>query len=282
MRFHWQNLNEKPGRRLGWGGRHGRCWLTFLDREGTPSRRTAGGRLVRGTAREGIKIAVEWSLGKPLCHVSVGLVKSEEQGAKLSLALPLLFSLHVLVSGGPLAALARRLLPKWTFELGEDRGFEFRIFSWAIWWDVWRDPMAGWSKKTPRWRSGCWHPLDTFLGKARYSSRPFVTMRTVVPMPERSYACDVTISEDTWRRPLWFPKRVVRASVDMVKGDQIPVPGKGTAEYNCGENALYGLSCQATSVSAAVGSVVESVTRSRLRYGGEGWQPEAVRKAAKG
>lgn len=261
MRFHWQNLNDKPGGRRGSGVRHGRAWLTLSE-------------------RYGLQVNWEWVVGGKSCHASVTLKKSEDRGLGLSLAIPLVGAIYLTLSGGPLAWLALKVLPEWNFDDGEDRTFEVSVHDWAIWWTVWRDRMASWSRQVPRWRQGSWHPLDTFLGKQKYSERPFHTGEIVVPMPERSYRGTIVLSEDTWKRPRWpFSRRLVRAKVDMLKGEQIPEPGKGENSWDCGEDALFGWGGPAESVSDAVGKIVATVTRTRLKRGGSRWQPEATRKA---
>jgi hypothetical protein len=277
MRFHWSNENDKPGGRHGSPLRHGRAWLTlFNSRE--PQTREQEQRI---KYRPGININWEWVLGKFALSASFGFCKSEDRGVSFSFAIPFLLTLYVTLAGGPFAWLAIAVLPKkWNFDTGENRTIGFYIHDWAIWWTVWRDRMASWSRAIPRWRQGSWHPLDTFLGLSKYSERPFYEGEIVVPMPERSYRGKIVLSEDSWKRPRWpFAQRLVRAKVDMLDGEQIPEPGKGENSYDCGEDAMYGWGGPCKSVSEAVGKIVESVTRTRSKRAGMDWKPEAVRKA---
>jgi hypothetical protein len=256
VRFHWQNLNEKPGGRTGTPLRHGRAWLAV----------GAGG------------LHWEWTTLRARCAIHLGLVKHEERGVVATLAIPLLFSVHVLVHGGPFARLAARLLPEWTWENGEDREVSLRVFDWAIWWEVWRDPMASWSRRVPRWRCGNFHPVDFLFGRTTTTERVLREEEVVVPLPERGYRGKVRLDEITWRRPRWpFAwRRVLSAHVDMAQGEQVPVPGKGESAHDCGEDATYSLSTTAATVEEAVAAMVESVLRTRRRHGGSvGWRPEA-------
>ena len=100
------------------------------------------------------------------------------------------------------------------------------------------------------------------------------TVPTVVPMPERAYPASVKLFESTWKRPRWFASRMVRAEVKIEKG--IPFPGKGENSYDCGDDALFGLTCKADTVEQAIAETVESALRNRRRYGGSvDWQPAA-------
>lgn len=113
---------------------------------------------------------------------------------------------------------------------------------------------------------------DALLGNAKHSEREIVTEAAAVPMPERTYPATVTISESTWTRSRWpFAKRLVRATIDVEGG--VPVPGKGENSWDCGEDAIYSLTCPATTIPEAVSKMVESALRSRERYGGKNWRP---------
>ncbi len=238
IRFHWQNLNEKPGDRHGCGLRYGRCWLNL--------RQTT--------------LSAEWEtwVSKFALTLDVG---GDENDFCLHLALPPV-SLFLGVQGlFPYSRLPR--------DWGRTTGV--RVFDWAIWFDIWNDDSV-WSSDQPWWNSFNFHPVDFFLGDSKHSERTLSTEERVVPMPEGTYPCTVRMFESTWKRPRWFNKRMVRATVDIPSG--VPFPGKGENSWDCGQDATFSSTGPARDPDQAIASLVESTLRRRRRYGGPGWRPE--------
>lgn len=256
MHLHWQNLNTRSHGRTGSPLRHGRAWW----------------RIGRG------HINWEWSLLRADCRAGITVGGEEDFGFHWSLALPV-FSIYLTIAGfRPVVWLAKSLLPKTKEKYGGLHGYEdereiyFRIHDWTIWWTLWRNPMAGWSREVSRFRDGNFKPLDLLLGKVDYSKRTLKTVETFVPMPEGAYPATVELFESTWKRPRWFASRLVRADVKVEKG--IPFPGKGENSYDCGIDGLHGLTTKADTIEEAIAATVESALRSRRRYGGSvDWQP---------
>jgi len=247
--FHWQNLNDKPAGRTGSPLRHGRAWLRLF-----------GGSL-----------NWEWLLGR---FNNLGWYVAARQGDGigfgLHFAVPFVSLYFSIESFRPVVAVVKWLLRNARYE---DREISWRVNDWAIWWSVWRD-SSSWSSTVPYWRNGSFHIDDFVLGKAKYSSRVLSEQAVKIAMPEGSYDATVKIEERSWKRPRWFVKRIVGADVKIPAG--IPFPGKGNNSWDCGQDAVYGQSSQASTVEGAVAAVVESVLRSRRRYGGSvDWAPSA-------
>jgi hypothetical protein len=116
-------------------------------------------------------------------------------------------------------------------------------------------------------------PPHAAAGSRSAAKEPLAGIRTSVPMPEGNYPCIVKLTEDTWTRPRLKAARklVRRAEVEMLV--PIPVPGKGTASYNCDDDATYSMCCTARSVAQAVATMAESAMRDRERYANRNWQP---------
>jgi hypothetical protein len=230
MNFHWQNLNEDHrGEVKGWPYQ-GRAWLHF----GTDARRCIG---------------VEWYLWRRSCALSFGV---DEEGD---------FNIHVALPPVSLWLSLSQVIPT-----TRPREISLRIHDWALWWTLWRDPMGGWSRSIPRWRQGCFNVLDAVLGRTRYSCETLSEHKVSIPMPEGPYPATLRLEKATWTRPRWFRQVIFRASVDMA----IPIPheGKGENSWDCGKDALHGMTCPAKTVEDAVAEVVRSVLRSRRRYDG--------------
>lgn len=262
--FHWQNLNDKPGGRQGMGARNGRAWLHFGER--------------------GV-IGWQWVFFSRSLGISLGAEASDGTGIKASLCLGVV-GLYVHAHGGPFAWLAEKILPWYETEyqgsklrIYKDRDISFQIYDWGLQWTIWKDWREGWKRGDPRWRDGSLRPLDMILGSAVYSSREISEAQdVVVPMPEGGYPATCKIVEVQHKRPRWFPRRFIRAEIEIKKVDGkwtgVPFPGKGENSYDCGEDATSSMSCAATTPEAAIGKFVESTLGSRRRHGGSVmWKP---------
>lgn len=234
MRFHWQNLSNEDehgqGRGIPW---HGRAWWNWTDRWG---------------------IKWEWVF-KAAARAGVSVEIDQEDGAGFSIRL-FLFALYVhLVFPG-----SYRLMKNGSREI------ELRYNDRALWWNLWRDPMGEWSRRVPRWRHGSFHFDDFFLGRAEHSERDIRTETVPIPLPEGTIRATVRLYESTWKRKRWpFPKRLRRAEITPEK--PAPVPGKGENSWDCGPDAIYGMTTTASSSAEAVGHFVESVLRTRRKRG---------------
>lgn len=243
MRWHWQNLNE-TGKRGG-ALREGRGWLHFSDYDGPT-------------------LGVSWQV--PTRFLKVGLDIGGGGGE---------YDLSVTFACGLFALWLHleRVLPRSWRPSGEKETSVW-LMDWAIYWKVWVDPWS-WSKSTPRWRDGSFHPLDFFLGRWQYETMPVSETRVVVPMPEGDYPASVQMFVSTWKRPRWpWPTRMLRATITPDR--PIPHPGKGENAWDVGDDATHSMTCPAQTPQAAAMELRDSVMRSRERYGGRDWRPEVL------
>lgn len=249
MNFHWQNLNEKPAGRVGTPLRHGRAWLRLFDGS----------------------LNWEWLFGRIDLGFRVAARQGDGLGFGFRFSIPLITLYFSVDSIRPIAAFARWLLRNARYE---DREISWSTHDWAIWWNLWLDD-GSWSSTTPKWRSGSFHIDDFVLGKAKYSQRILNEQAVQIALPEASYPATVKIDERTWKRPRWFTKRMVGSQVDIPKG--IPFPGKGENSWDCGQDAVFGLSSLESTIEGAIAAVVRSVLKSRRRHGGSiEWKPEVA------
>lgn len=240
MHFHWQNLNE---RRTGADGMTptgfpwtGRAWLYF-------------GRL---------ETTFEWALGG--LHTGFH-IQHDDEGVNFMFGVPLICLFLKLQS----TRLAR------DHRLGE-RELALKIYDWAIHWNVWT-PMHFWSSQTPKHRCGSFLIDDFLLGERKYSSRTLGWRWVEVPMPERIYYGVAQLEESTWKRARGFAKRIIRCHIEMLPGEQIPVPGKGENSWDCGEDATLGHTAPAQTIDDGIADVVRSCLKQRSKYGGREWRP---------
>ena len=219
--------------------RHGRAWVHLGE----------------------VVLVWEWSLGGSFCHASVDV--GGEDDLKFSLAIPLLaFWLHI-----------ENLLPHTCLPRSGSRTTGLRIFSGAIWVDLWNDNSWG-GRDKPWYQSWNLSLADTFLGQQLYGERPLGDGRVTVDMPEGLYPATVTLFESSWHRPRWpRTRRLLRATItpDL----PIPIPGKGENSWDCEDDATSSLTCPVATAAAAAATLRESCMETRQRHGGPNWVPDA-------
>lgn len=157
----------------------------------------------------------------------------------------------------------------------EKQEFALLVHDWAVWLTVWGGTME-WRSRDPWWKRGvCWHFVDTLLGERRHTHTILEEQwRTVlVPMPEGCYETLMRPEVRTWTRPRWpfWPLNIRQEYIEIRIEKGIPFEGKGENSWDCGEDGLFGTSSTSHSYERAIASVVESVLKSRKRYGGS-WQ----------
>lgn len=142
------------------------------------------------------------------------------------------------------------------------REVRFSIHNGSIWWSVWSTPMES-HHDDPWWERGNFSPSKLIFGKRQSERSEERTKDATIPMPEGEY--DATIKRQTLTKswPRWpFDQTEEMVSVDIPEG--IPVPGKGTAEYNVGPDALFSVGCpRGASDAEAIANVVQSALRIR-------------------
>lgn len=122
-----------------------------------------------------------------------------------------------------------------------------------------------WSSKTPKWKDGHFSLTDFVFGKREYTEGEPDLYKVQIPMPEGPYEATVELRNDTWKRARSSAHVIRRAHITVPVG--IPFPGKGESEWDCGEDACYGLTCPAATVEEAIAAMVRTVFRSRRKYG---------------
>lgn len=152
-----------------------------------------------------------------------------------------------------------------------------RFFDMAIWVDLWsyeiehsyEKHVSFWDKSKRRFS---WHPLNTILGDYKHTETEGEPKQIVVTMPEGQYFGTATPYVQRWKRPRWFFSKVQRG-LGLDFPDGIPVPGKGTESYNCGEDAIFGTGFQTDDIDEAAKLMAERVLELRTKYAGRTWEP---------
>lgn len=207
------------------------------------------GRAVLSEGRRG-RLRAEWNLWAHFCGVA--LRRNESGSWTLFLAFPPV-ALWLTLSVG--------------WRPGTQREVQVWIHSWALWWNFWIDPDV-WDSRTPRWRQGWWHPIDTLLGSTEYSKVDLQRHAIAIPMPEGCYPATATFQRCTWKRPRWFERTRLFTEVSIEARGGIPHEGKGESAYDCGIDGLCGYSVEGHDIDAAIADGVRRSLAYRQRRDG--------------
>jgi hypothetical protein len=154
-------------------------------------------------------------------------------------------------------------------KITEGREIRLRCDSTGVWWSWWVNPMV-WSSSTPRWRQGSFHPKDVVLGKARFSQEN--NGESVVAMAsfhEGSYPLILQRQTWTWKRSRWpWPKTARYVDIRVPEGAAAAgFQGKGENSWDCGSDAIYGMSSEGHDFYSAIGAYTLATLKKRGRYG---------------
>lgn len=126
-------------------------------------------------------------------------------------------------------------------------------------------------------RNILWNWKRWLCGKQVVDSQVAETRGATVLMPERAYSATVEIKQVTHSWPRFKRKRQFIFAKIAVPGG-IPEPGKGENSWDCDDDATFALSCRIPDNVSwdeigdyVVAEITNSVTKRRLRYGGQGW-----------
>lgn len=134
------------------------------------------------------------------------------------------------------------------------------VHDWAVWIDVWNDD-SGWTSRR-RWQHIVIHIDRLLFGKCVYTTRDIETVDVAVTLPEGTYKAKCRMFESTWTwQRLRRPRTLMRAEITPERG--ITVPGKGENSWDCGDDAVFGLTCFASTPQEAARELAESVLRDR-------------------
>lgn len=274
-RFHTKNDNERgkvPDLRLRYDGelvqyertiygpmwRAGRCWLHLYPR--------------RSYHKE-ITLRAEWHLG-PHRHNSWGAYihhDGDDGEWTAHLGLGPVFNVYAGIEHRAFRVWKRK--PRYgTRELG------FSFHDGSLWWCLWMN-IHEWHHKDAKWRRGHFDPLDFFFGRDKHSSRDLETVEAEITLPEGAYPLRITFNEHTWTRKRWPTRTHIwrqsrGCNIEVLPQGGIPIPGKGENSWDLDDDAIFEMSCPATTVEEAVTRLRASVERDRQRHGGPGWLPE--------
>jgi len=250
MHFHWQNLTDERKQRTKTWPYHGRAWL-HPDSGAVDS------------------FCFSWNLWSRFCGVSFFASSDREDSLAVSLAFPPFAFWFTIDARSWLLRFVTWIVALQPSDMGNKwsgRELSIRVHDWAIWWSVWVDD-SGWTSSRSKWRDGCFHLLGHNCRQGDVEE--ILTRMDYIQMPERKYECKVTLERVRFgwdRLPRFFDKIITRGHVDMLDGEHIPFPGKGTCSHNCDADAMYSWNGLVDSIPDALEKAAASVTCDRKRY----------------
>jgi hypothetical protein len=175
-----------------------------------------------------------------------------------------------------------RFLERWVPE--EERELSFKIHHNTIWIYLFAEVDC--------WRNGDWrriviHPDDLLLGKDRCTTQ-FIEERPVdIHFDNRIYKATAKLEIRTWTRSRFSFLKRSKKDVTLEIEHGIPIPGKGENSYDIEDDALMGTGISSLNlekpwdelVEEAIQNAITNVQRTRLKYGGEGWESLAQKTA---
>lgn len=210
--------------------------------------------------------AVEWSFWSAYKHLGFHLnIATHDDFLQVGFA-PYFFSFYFTIENHKLQTWLSNKIKRKDETYGSGRSIGVSIHGGSIWVDLWNDPMEH-RRGDPKW----WHfnipYVDILLGKSKCSTVELETHEISIPMPEKTYPAKAIMKEYTWKRARWFDKKILRCEITLKEG--IPLEGKGENSWDCGINYTYGVTTgKVNDVFEAVGDLVASTLRNRIKYGG--------------
>jgi hypothetical protein len=133
------------------------------------------------------------------------------------------------------------------------------------------------------------------MGRNEYKSEPLRewdedNFTLVVPWngKREHHRVKAEVRRESWTRTRWpWRSKPWRTSlclhVDSKTG--IPIPGKGENSWDQGDDAMMGFAASVTGTSddevmAGAQQLVDTIVRTRMRYGGKRWEPVAAKGGA--
>lgn len=207
-------------------------------------------------------LCAEWNLWSK--RLSAGLGLADYDHAISAHLCTYLFSLYLILNYWPLEQWLQRITKRKHEKYGNGRTVGLSWFEGSLRVDIWNCPME-WHSTDPKWWSFSINPVDLLLGSREYSERTIQSGIRQLTFPEKTYDVRIDIKEATWKRPRWpWATKILRTDAEVDGG--IPVPGKGTTDCNCDDDAIYSQTSPGATFDAALTSLFRSVSYAREHY----------------
>lgn len=251
--WRWQNLDEDlrtPDRSPTIGGlplpdtRHqGRAWFDWY---------------VRASDRKPFKIEVDWAFGKVVWSSGFSYTRKNSGTVTLHASLRPVASFYLIL---------KHLWPR--KEHQESRTYSVSLVDGTLHYDFGK-PGSGdeWHRDDPlNWMRGCIFLEDKVFGRAEHHKEVVgPQVDAIASFPEGDYPLKLQREIRTWKRPRW-PWTLVHRYVDIEAVRPAESQGKGENSWDCGPDAIWGMSSPGHSYSDAVAAYVKATLSDRAKRG---------------
>lgn len=227
---------------------------------------------------ERIEISSQWLWFLPKRNTRFGLslgIGTGENADDIQLAvfLPWICSIYTSV-GGLIKPVAYEKDREWDLMYHTDLG-QWGCFTWRLG----LSPNS-WDMSTPRWKrkDGMVDIADLLMGRHEVASEILDQGQGDLHVRwagvTEHYACTWKQERMTWTRTRfkWAPMTISKIYFDIKVPGGVPFPGKGENSWDCGDDATYSMSCEASSINEACEKFAADVIQRREEHGGSSWR----------
>jgi len=95
-----------------------------------------------------------------------------------------------------------------------------------------------------------WDWRHTLIGRGKVEHTVIEERPVRLVLAEGEHQGTGKLIETIWRYPRWFPQ--THRSVEIEFEEGVPIPGKGENSWDCGDDAIYAMSCPTKTISEGV------------------------------
>jgi hypothetical protein len=205
-----------------------------------------------------LKIEVDWAFGKAVWSSGFSYSRKNSGTITLHAALRPVASVYLIF---------KHLWPR--TEHQPSRTYSISVVAGAIHYDFGK-PGSGdeWHRDDPlNWMRGIVHPLDKLFGRDEHHKEEVgPKVHAIASFPEGDYPLLLQREVRTWKRPRW-PFTLTHRYVDIEAVRAAESQGKGENSWDCGPDAIWGMSSPGHSYEDAVAAYVKATLRDRRKRG---------------
>lgn len=213
---------------------------------------------VRSADRKPFRIEAEWSFGKAVWSSGVSYSRRNSGTVMLHAALRPVASIYLTL---------KHLWPRKQEQ--ESRTYSVSLVDGDVHYDLGKPGSDDeWHRGDPlNWMRGIIHPLDKLFGRAEHRKEAVgPKVNAIASFPEGDYPLLLQREVRTWKRARW-PWPMVSLSVDIESVRPAESQGKGENSWDCGPDAIWGMSSPGHSYEDAVAAYVKATLRDRAKRG---------------
>lgn len=213
---------------------------------------------VRATDRTPREIELDWAFGKAVWSSGFSYTRKNSGTITLHASLRPVASVYLTL---------KHLWPRAVHQ--ESRTYSISLSEGALHYDLGK-PGSGdeWHRDDPlNWMRGCIFVADKLLGRMDYhKAKVGPVVDAIASFPEGDYPLKLQREVAIRKRARW-PFKSMSRSVNIEAVRPAPFQGKGENSWDCGDDAIWGMSSPGHSYEDAVAAYVKATLRDRAKRG---------------